>query len=403
MPLPSQTGRSSSHRSHMFRRKRMSRRPLMVIALLVAVVGVFWWGPWRGEAENPVPKNVDPPSSEQAVQDTPPSTLDSKTSGFVATDSTLTAVAPTNTDIPDESPHIATPDEAFVAMANSTPKEEEIDEENLPPMGIPEPSLVEPAARRPALLLREEGIAAIDQNDPLRGRRLLTDALETGLLSSGEQEDIRQRLMKVNDLLVFSPQIIPGDPFARAYNIQKNDSLSTLPKKNDLAIDWRLLQRINRVSDPGRIRLGQSIKLITGPFHAVISKREFRMDIHLGQGADRVYVCSFPVGLGEYNGTPVGIFKVRSNSKVINPEWVNPRTGERFRRDDPLNPIGERWIGLEGLSEPVKNMAHYGIHGTIDLDSIGKNESMGCIRLLPEDIELVYELLTSKASVIEIR
>jgi lipoprotein-anchoring transpeptidase ErfK/SrfK len=44
----------------------------------------------------------------------------------------------------------------------------------------------------------------------------------------------------------------------------------------------------------------------------------------------------------------------------------------------------------------------YGIHGTIDPGSIGKNLSMGCVRLRDEDIALVFELLAERISVVEI-
>jgi lipoprotein-anchoring transpeptidase ErfK/SrfK len=35
----------------------------------------------------------------------------------------------------------------------------------------------------------------------------------------------------------------------------------------------------------------------------------------------------------------------------------------------------------------------YGIHGTIDPNSIGKAESRGCIRLRNQDVEEVYDML----------
>jgi len=47
--------------------------------------------------------------------------------------------------------------------------------------------------------------------------------------------------------------------------------------------------------------------------------------------------------------------------------------------------------------------ALYGIHGTIDPASIGENMSMGCIRMLPKDVALVYDLLVNKHSRVTIR
>jgi lipoprotein-anchoring transpeptidase ErfK/SrfK len=114
-----------------------------------------------------------------------------------------------------------------------------------------------------------------------------------------------------------------------------------------------------------------------------------------------VYVRSFDVGLGEGDGTPVGSFVVSAN-KLENPGWVNPRDSrERYEPNDPRNPIGEFWLGLDGVGAS-EGVAGYGIHGTIDPGSIGENKSMGCVRLRDEDIAMVYELLAERVSRVEI-
>ena len=114
-------------------------------------------------------------------------------------------------------------------------------------------------------------------------------------------------------------------------------------------------------------------------------------------------VASYPVGLGELNSTPEGVAKVRKGSKLIDPEWYNPRTGEYFAAGDPKNPIGEHWIGLSSASEGDRLFDGYGIHGTIEPGSIGRSVSMGCVRLLPEHVEVVYEMLTEPESTVEVR
>jgi lipoprotein-anchoring transpeptidase ErfK/SrfK len=114
-----------------------------------------------------------------------------------------------------------------------------------------------------------------------------------------------------------------------------------------------------------------------------------------------VYVKSFKVGLGEANGTPVGTFVVKKGSKLIDPPWINPHTGEKFAGGDPKNPIGHRWVGLEGQGDSAQHTG-YGIHGTIDPDSIGQQRSMGCVRMATGDIELVWELLGQQVSVVKI-
>ncbi|MEE8046600.1 MAG: L,D-transpeptidase, partial [Dehalococcoidia bacterium] len=57
----------------------------------------------------------------------------------------------------------------------------------------------------------------------------------------------------------------------------------------------------------------------------------------------------------------------------------------------------------QGVEAHNRDFSGYGIHGTIDPDSIGRQSSMGCIRMRPEHVEIVYEVLVEEASTIEIR
>lgn len=232
---------------------------------------------------------------------------------------------------------------------------------------------------------------------------MLTLALHSPGVTDDEAQRIRDELTRLNQRLVFSPEIAPGDPFAIGYTVESGDSLGKLPRKFGLHCEYQFIKRINNIHDERRLRVGQKLKLLTGPFHAVIDKRAFRMDLYLGDGDKRVFVRSLPVGLGEYNATPEGVFTVKSNSKLINPQWANPRTGELFAADDPNNPLGEHWIGLVGESDNVRGLEGYGIHGTIEPDSIGQMKSMGCVRLLADDVALVYEVLVPAASTVTIR
>ena len=231
---------------------------------------------------------------------------------------------------------------------------------------------------------------------------MLSAAMLTSGISSANTDRVRSELTKLNQRLIFGPEIIPGDPFVSSYVIEAGDSLAKLPRKLSLNVDWRFLQRINNISAPERVRVGQRIKVVKGPFHAIVHKPTFRMDLYMGAGSDRVYVRSFTVGLGEFGATPEGEFVVKQNSKLVDPAWTNPRTGEFFASGDPNNPLGKFWVGLIGVSENIRDLETYGIHGTIDPESIGQLRSMGCVRMLADDIALVYEVMIEGVSHVEI-
>lgn len=219
-----------------------------------------------------------------------------------------------------------------------------------------------------------------------------------------DQESLRSKLATINEDLIFSPKILAGDSFSESYTVQSGDSLVRIAKRREVAVDWRFIQRINRITNPNALRLGQKLKLVRGPFHAIVHKDEFRLDLFTGspdEPENWLFVKSFKVGLGESNSTPLGSFTIKKNSKVVNPPWTNPRTGEKFGADDPKNPIGEFWLGFEGLGDAAIYKS-YGLHGTIDPDSVGLQKSMGCVRMLPDDIALMYEMLVEQVSVVKI-
>ncbi len=196
-----------------------------------------------------------------------------------------------------------------------------------------------------------------------------------------QQPDLRSRVQERIDLtakaIYFSPQPHIQEP----YVVQAGDQLRKIASKHH--VPWAYLARINR-TDPKRLREGQKLKIIDGPFGAVVTLSDFELTLHLGGQ----YVRSYPCCIGKNNSTPTGKFKVLN--KVTSPQYTDP-DGKIFSGSDPKNPLGTHWIDL-GDS--------YGVHGTIEPDSIGKAESRGCIRLLNADVSEVYDLLESGAEVV---
>ena len=264
-----------------------------------------------------------------------------------------------------------------------------------------------PPTRRAAGVagLVDEARELLGQQQLVAARDRLNEALKHPDATEQDRAMIRGDMAVLNEDLFFSPKVYEGDPLAFGYQIQSGDRLAAIAANRGLGVDWRLIQRINNISSPNRIRVGQRLKLVQGPMHAIVDKSDYRMDLYAGPpGAmdQWMYIRSFSVGLGEDNSTPVGRFVVRPASKLINPVWRNPRTGEFFAADNPENPIGERWVGLEGTGESA-NVEGYGIHGTIEPESIGRDASMGCVRLDDDAVAVVSECLEESVSEVHIR
>lgn len=109
----------------------------------------------------------------------------------------------------------------------------------------------------------------------------------------------------------------------------------------------------------------------------------------------RQTVLTFPVGIGRVGWeTPLGETSVVAKAK--DPTWWVPASvrEEHEAMGDPLpavvppgpdNPLGTRVLKLD--------MPGYLIHGTNQPYGVGMRVSHGCVRLYPESIEFLYELV----------
>jgi L,D-transpeptidase ErfK/SrfK len=99
---------------------------------------------------------------------------------------------------------------------------------------------------------------------------------------------------------------------------------------------------------------------------------------------DSKVVSKYPIGIAKSKEflTPIGTYKVET--KDIDPGWINPFNQTKLAPGKD-NPLGTRWIGFYS-----QNNSEYGIHGTNNPDSIGKNVSHGCIRMLNADVEDLF-------------
>jgi len=266
----------------------------------------------------------------------------------------------------------------------------------IPSIAAPSAPVVEdqqPVPSRAAELLAA-GREALQRHDELTARTNLSAALQLGV-GGNDEEFVRTELTRMGNETVLSARIINGDPLVDRYVIQTGDVLAKIAATNKVSPD--LLASVNGIVDKHRIREGQTIKIVKGPFRAVVSKRTYTLDVYLGD----TFVRNFQVGLGADDSTPTGEWRVAT--KLMNPTYYPPRGGDIIAADDPKNPLGERWIGLVGISGAAVEQERYGIHGTNDPESIGKSVSMGCIRMHNEDVEALYTYLVESHSTVTVR
>lgn len=409
MALSSQMARAGMGRRHMTSRRRRSRWRWMALIAVVATMTYWFWPQGSAPSSDTAERPADPTIAHDttAVQPSPSDTqfqTDHDNGHANHTDPLVTSLdTPQPENLRTLHERIADRDDisqeddsvALVVATESTPTPSADESLSSLPRAPHETAVV---TSGPLAL----GLQLIEQNQLLEARRILNGLLLDPKVNESTAHTLRRNLAQINETLVFSSRIIPGDTLVEAYTIRNGDLLSTIAPVYD--IPYQLIEFVNGIR-ARRIRVGQTFKMIKGPFHAVVDKSNYRMDLFLieSESDQLFYVRSFKVGLGQDNSTPEGRWIVRRSGKVSNPGWTNPRSGQVYAPNDPKNPIGEYWIGLKGEDEHTRELVGYGIHGTIDPDSVGQQVSMGCVRLRPKDIAMVYRLMTSGQSTIEVR
>jgi LysM repeat protein len=232
----------------------------------------------------------------------------------------------------------------------------------------------------------DDGTALAASGHLFQAQVRLSEALRAGI-DGPKGKAVRLSLIDLGNRLQLSNQCLPEDPYSKSYTIVSGDSLAALSKK--FLVPAELLMRVNGFSTSS-IKAGQAMKVLQGPIHLEISKSRFELTVWI----DKVCVRVYPVGIGAANKTPEGAFVVQN--KVKNPKYEpQHKPVSAFKESGaPDNPLGTRWIDIGN---------HYGVHGTIDPTSIGRDASEGCIRMNNKDVEEVYDMVILGATKVTIK
>jgi len=227
-------------------------------------------------------------------------------------------------------------------------------------------------------------------------RNNLGDALKLPM-SREQRQAVKDEMAKLAEDWLFGPAVFAGDTLCETYMVKRGDLLQVIGRRQK--VPFEILMQINNIAKPQSLQAGRAIKIVKGPFHVKVYRSAFTLDLYLGD----MYVRSFKVGLGKPGfETPIGVWRVQENGKLIQPPWTDPDTGRLYKATDPDYPLGSRWIALDGLEGAAKDRTGFAIHGTKDPEQIGSAGSRGCIRMYNGDAVLMFNLLTPVYSRVEV-
>jgi L,D-transpeptidase ErfK/SrfK len=179
------------------------------------------------------------------------------------------------------------------------------------------------------------------------------------------------------------------------YFVLRGDTLIQLARANGLG--YESLHQANPQVDPW---LPRPSHLLLLPYASILPGTP-RVGITVNLADLRLYlvwkenglfrVRIYPVGIGDEGWeTPEGDFSVLQ--KVRQPSWTVPASIRRQHPElppqvppGPDNPLGDFWLGF--------SPERHGIHGTNRPYGVGRRVSHGCIRLYPEDVRNLFDLV----------
>ena len=206
------------------------------------------------------------------------------------------------------------------------------------------------------------------------------------------------------------PMPAPGnDLVGRIYTVtvREGETLLDIAREHDLG--YNEIVAANPGVDPWLPEPGSQVTvparyvLPNGPRSGiVINLAEMRLYYYPpARPGEQARVMTYPVGIGQEGwATPVG--KARILVKDKDPVWTVPQSilEESIAEGNPLprvvppgpdNPLGKYALRLD--------MVGYLIHGTNKPYGVGRRISHGCIRMYPEDIEVLFGLVTEGTTV----
>ena len=190
---------------------------------------------------------------------------------------------------------------------------------------------------------------------------------------AGEEREEVERLLGLWNLeILFSKNAQRESVF---HEVVIGDSLGKLAKTHGTTEE--LICRINELRT-STIQLGQRLKIPCKPFRAEVDKSENSMVVYF----DGRFFKRYRVATGANNHTPCGDWRIVS--KVEHPDWTRPSDGVLIPYGHPDHRIGSHWLGWD--------RAGFGIHGTIEPETLGTQASSGCVRMHNESVAEVFLL-----------
>ena len=250
------------------------------------------------------------------------------------------------------------------------------------PLSLPAPMQTTQNPQQPAF----QAICALASNKSLeearqKGYALLAQTKDPPLTAS-----LETLLGQLNIELILSQAPMPEK---EEYVVRSGESLERIARKFKTTVD--LIKKSNALQRPV-LHSGDRLRVFKGTFTLAISKSRNDLVVKVN---DRFFK-RYRVGTGKFGMTPVGTFVI--TDKIEQPPWWRP-DGKMIPFGDKENVLGTRWMSIQATNT-TNAVRGYGLHGTWEPETIGRQASAGCVRLANSEVEELFLMIPSGTSVV---
>ena len=218
--------------------------------------------------------------------------------------------------------------------------------------------------------------AALDRGELSQALLLLSNWYGDPSLSTQETTELQTLLSQLAGSVIYSMEPRLEAP----HMVQAGETLMAIGEKYD--VPWQLLAKINGITDPQNLSPGRQIKVLRGPFSAIVDFSKRRMTLML----DRRYAGHFNI--------------------EIDPT-VSIEEGQWTVQQKPISPANIGYGAVPGSATEERSLILTSNSGSSQL-AIIRSSNVGSslaepanrvIRLNPQDVEDVYDILSRGSSV----
>jgi len=266
----------------------------------------------------------------------------------------------------------AAPKEAKDPAAAAEPEPKEGWQASVPPKLLSSVEKRSPEVKR--LLQR---VAEREAGDDWVGER---QALRE-LMVRDDADDIRafveRKIADINIALIFSDRAMPEKT---KHRIASGDFIAKITKKYGTTQEYVL--KVNGIEKPEQLRIGREVWVLNSPvFELTVFKKKGSAVLTLNGRFFKRYA----IGVGHPEDSPSGVYKVRNRAR-------RQADGAADAGAAGEGSQGTCWVGLAATGD-TPEVSGFGLHGTWNESTLGRQVDAGRIRFANADIEELYVLL----------